>query len=207
MQSQRNSFIYSILEFPYLYSKFQSLVGGNIREWLFEKHWNLSNFNGKIIEVGCGPADSLQFLPFAKYVGFDINPSYIDKAKKKWSDRGTFLNGTLKQLENNPELKNADIILFVGVLHHLGDEETDQVLSFAKNILSKDGKVLGIEPAFSKKQSLISKLIVSLDRGVNVRDYDNWKILFQKYFPNIESNLHHNLLRIPYTHILFQAQL
>jgi hypothetical protein len=41
--------------------------------------------------IGCGPADILDFLPAIDYIGFDANPKYIQEARKRYKDRGTFL--------------------------------------------------------------------------------------------------------------------
>src|SRR4051812_4972051 len=43
-----------------------------------------------ILEVGCGPGELLRYMPDVTYVGFDPNPSYIERAKRTFGDRGAF---------------------------------------------------------------------------------------------------------------------
>jgi SAM-dependent methyltransferase len=44
----------------------------------------------RMLDVGCGPGELLRCVPGVTYVGFDSNPSYIERAKRIIGDRGTF---------------------------------------------------------------------------------------------------------------------
>ena len=42
----------------------------------------------KILDIGCGPADILQYLPVVTTTGLDISPEYILLRQRNASDRG-----------------------------------------------------------------------------------------------------------------------
>ncbi|HMP52580.1 MAG TPA: hypothetical protein PKD05_13595, partial [Candidatus Melainabacteria bacterium] len=44
----------------------------------------------KILDIGCGPADILEYLPddIGEYSGFDLNQEYVNFASRRWGDRG-----------------------------------------------------------------------------------------------------------------------
>ncbi|MCZ2207908.1 hypothetical protein, partial [Cylindrospermopsis raciborskii] len=56
-------------------------------------------------------------------------------------------------------------------------------------------------------QSPIARWIISKDRGQNVRDEKGYLNLAYNLFPPpyTSCNIRHNLLRIPYTHIIIES--
>jgi ubiquinone/menaquinone biosynthesis C-methylase UbiE len=83
--------IWRPLNLPSVYSKFQDLLGAAAyRERLVECYLKIQP-GERILDVGCGPGDILNFLPEVDYIGIDINPSYIAKARKVFGNRGQFL--------------------------------------------------------------------------------------------------------------------
>ena len=89
---------------------------------------------------------------------------------------------TKKELKTLPKM---DYVLLFGIIHHLNNEEINNLLRLCKNILKKNGKLLVVEPVFLKRQNFIAKMLIKLDRGSNVKSKKNYIILFKKYFNKV----------------------
>jgi len=100
------------------------------------------------------------------------------------------------------EVGTFDIVIASGILHHLGNSEAMRLIEVAFSSLRPHGRLVCFENAFTDDQSYISRLIVSLDRGQNVRTPDGYGELLHKYFSSVSTHVYHDLLRIPYTHVI-----
>ena len=47
----------------------------------------------KMLDVGCGPANVLPYLPPLDYTGIDLNEKHIAYARQRHGDRGRFIVG------------------------------------------------------------------------------------------------------------------
>ena len=74
-----------------------------------------------ILDVGCGPADILAYLPNVDYWGFDISEAYIERAGNAFGTRGHF-NCKQLQVDDLDELPKFDVVLAIGLLHHIDDQ-------------------------------------------------------------------------------------
>ena len=84
--SQRNKGIYSFLSNTFFYSMVQRVMSATaFREKIVKKY--ITKPNVKVLDIGCGPAEILSTLPNIQYYGFDINPIYINSAKKKYEHK------------------------------------------------------------------------------------------------------------------------
>ncbi len=104
-----------------------------------------------ILDIGYGPAEILVFLPELEYHGFDISESYIQNAKDRYGDRG-ILNAQYLTNDSLKKLPSFDVALMFGVLHHLDDETSKDMIQLSKNALRKGGRLLIIDPAIATKQ-------------------------------------------------------
>src|SRR4051794_15044554 len=75
-----------------------------------------------MLDVGCGPASVLAYLPAVDYTGIDLNKRHIDYARAQYGSRGRFIVGNaadnLKQLAGTFDLINVSALL-----HHLTDTQ------------------------------------------------------------------------------------
>ena len=62
-----------------------------------------------------------------------------------------------------------DLVMAVGVLHHLNDNQSLALLKLAFNALKRGGRLITFDGCFVEGQSKISKFILSHDRGQFVR--------------------------------------
>ena len=98
-----------------------------------------------------------------------------------------------------------DIVLALGILHHLDDGEATRLLSLAKSVLKARGRLLCVDPCYIDGQSSIARLIISLDRGQNVRREAEYETLARGVFAEVTASVRHDLNNIPFTHLVMEC--
>ena len=194
---QDESGIRAVLQFPLIYNFFQEIVGGNVARRRFLNEVVKAKIGDKIVDVGCGPAKMIEWLPSVNYIGIDVSKEYINSARVKYGDRGDFLVGDTKSLENDERLRDADIVLCSALLHHLSDEEAISLMHFARKALNKNGRLVTGDPCWLPNQGFISRWVVSMDRGKNVRTEEGYRRIAETVFSNVKVTVISNSLRIP----------
>lgn len=198
-----------VLSVPWVYELFQNAVGAkSARRWIAKKYWRL-NGGEKIVDIGCGPGVILDYLPpGVTYIGFDISESYIQSAQAKYGSRATFIVSTASELLKKPDerFNNADLVVCNGLLHHLNDEESLEVLRFAHQVLKPGGRLVMIEACFLVRQNLLSKFIMNQDRGMHLREEQAWKTLVGKAFESYTTDIATALVLVPYVHIIIECR-
>jgi SAM-dependent methyltransferase len=194
------------LKVPFLYNAFQAAVGATaLRRRLLEKHVRAKP-GDKVIDIGCGSAPTLQWLPEVEYIGLDINPDYVAFARRKYGSRGTFIVGNPESVRGDSRCKAADIVMAIGVLHHLDDEEAEQCIRFAYDALKTEGRFICHEACWTPNQGAISKYIMSTDRGRNIRTEQQYRQLAAKAFKTVETWIDTKPMRIPYVTIVLECE-
>lgn len=202
--AQITSGIHAIFSHPTIYSGFQNILGAKKFRSRFVEEF-IKPFSGcAVLDIGCGPADILEHLSNVQYWGFDISELYIEQAIKRFGDKGNFRCALLDEeaLESMPSF---DIVLLMGVLHHLDDATAINVLNLARRALKPGGRLLSFDPCFEPKQNLIAHLLISLDRGQNVRTRDGYAELVQQVFESPRVTVKHQSW-IPYTYCFMESK-
>lgn len=195
----------SVLSLPSGYRLFRWAVGGK-RAW--ERY--LADHvkpvpNEKVLDLGCGPADILDFLPAVNYTGLDISAEYIKAAQARFGDRGRFLCGDVGLATLDKELGTFNLVLATGVVHHLDDERAITLFKLARQVLGPGGRLVTYDGCYIPEQSKIARWFLSKDRGQFVRTQTEYWRLASLGFGKVEVNLRHDLLRIPYTHLIMRC--
>jgi len=188
-----------ILESPLFYSFFQWMMGSHNKYRMYVTEYLKPFPNCRILDIGCGFAGILEHLPQnVEYVGYDISPAYISYAQKKYGNRATFYNQRVDemQVQNN---NSFDIVLADGLLHHLNDQEAQNLFRIAFRALRDNGFMFTSDPTFIENQGIIPRFISSMDRGKHVRSPDEYKKIAQPSFPHTESYIIHNISNRPQT--------
>ena len=194
----------AILSHPFVYSAFQSLMGAHRSRQNFVANY-VKPFTGmRILDVGCGPADILDYLPDVDYWGYDISEAYIAQAKSRFGQRGRS-NCKQLQLDDLAVLPKFDVVLALGLLHHLDDSVAVGVLQLALEALHQGGKLLTIDPCLDPSQNPVARFLVRNDRGQNVRNKEEYHVLAGKVFSSLHVEVRHQAW-IPYTHCLMECQ-
>jgi len=197
--------ISTILGFPACYRIFQRIVGAESsrRTYLLE---HVKPAPGdKILDIGCGPADILDYLPDTNYTGLDISPEYISAAKQRFGSRGRFYCGDVGLAAIEGEQGSFDLVLAVGVIHHLDDTQAARLFALARRALRPNGRLVTYDGCYVPQQSSIARWMLSKDRGKFIRTREEYLRLASMHFSKVEPCLRHDLLRIPYTHLIMRC--
>lgn len=191
----------AILSLPAGYRLFRRLVGGRIDE-RYVAEYVRPRLGDKVLDLGCGPADILRFLPDVDYVGLDISRDYIEAAKKRFGSAGRFLCADVGVATIEQEGNQFDLVLATGVLHHLDDQRAARLFELARVALRPGGKLITYDGCYVPEQSRLARWVLSKDRGKFVRTRDEYIQLASAHFSNVQPHVRHDLLRIPYTHLI-----
>jgi SAM-dependent methyltransferase len=195
--------IRSILSSPAVYNAFQWLMGGTRGRRHFADNHVRAKDGDYVLDVGCGTAALLDFLPEVDYWGYDISESYIKAARLHFGSRGHFVCKILDQKEL-AALPKFDIVLASGLLHHLDDSAAVALMELAHSALKPGGRLVTIDPCFADGQNPVARLLVSRDRGQNVRTGEQYLQLAENVFSEITGTVHH-WNWIPYTHWIMEC--
>ena len=202
--SQITHGVRAILSHPFVYSTLQSLMGAHSSRKSFVGNYVKPFPRMRILDIGCGPADILAYLPQVSYSGFDISQDYIDQARKRFGPLGEFHCKHLS-VEDLESLPPFDVVLALGLIHHLEDHEAIGVMQLALRALKPGGRLLTIDPCWDPSQNPVARLLIRGDRGQNVRDKAGYEALAKAVFEAPRVEVRHRVW-IPYTHCFMECQ-
>jgi ubiquinone/menaquinone biosynthesis C-methylase UbiE len=131
-----------------------------------------------ILDVGCSTAACAgQIIDMEKnsYVGVDIDPKYVELAKKM-HPCGRFLHGDARTLPFDND--SFDLVMFNGVWHHMDDDLIRSCMKEVSRVLRRTGSIVVSEPVF-RSDWPVSTWLLKNDRGKYIRDRAGYRALFE----------------------------
>lgn len=202
--AERRAGLYALLSRSGVYAFAQRLIGG---EQSWRRYMDRIDLHAgdAVLDIGCGPGKIVDYLPpGVSLTGFDINPNYIEHAKKTYGDRAEFFCESVAGATERPP--RYDVALASGLLHHLDDAEALQLFELAGAALLPGGRLVTWDPVYVDGQNPLARLLISRDRGKHVRTPDDYLALARQVFPEATGEIVDDLLRIPYTHFVMSAK-
>ncbi|HKS71926.1 MAG TPA: class I SAM-dependent methyltransferase [Terriglobales bacterium] len=195
--------IRSVLALPQAYQLFWNVIGGPARSRILVKDYIRPKTGDRILEIGCGPGTIVPYLPDCEYVGFDASPSYIEQARQRFP-RARFVCERVSEY-TLAERAYFDCVLALGIVHHLNDPEARQLFQIAHDALKPGGKLVTLDGVWTNGQSSVARGLLARDRGEFVRSENGYVKIAAQAFDNVKASIRHDLLRIPYTHIILEC--
>jgi cyclopropane fatty-acyl-phospholipid synthase-like methyltransferase len=200
------SILTRVFRYARMYSLSMRLLGGhNSRRITVNKYIRQSD-GDKILDIGCGPGDIVQYLPHVTYVGFDSNQDYINQAKQRFGQQGLFFCNSIHTYSvEDVEKHSYDITIAIGLLHHLNDTESTELFNIARTALRSAGRLITLDNCYTENQSRLEKFLLSKDRGKFIRTPEGYRDLALHHFGNVKVIIETNLLRVPYSHVVLEC--
>jgi SAM-dependent methyltransferase len=152
-----------------------------------------------VLDVGCGPAYYYERLGDVRYYGFDTSQRYIDYARGRWGDRAEFRCEIFTEA-HLAVLPPIDKVLLLGLLHHLSDEQSRDLLNLAARALAPGGMVVTVDTCYEPSQGRISRWMSRNDRGEYVREPAAFTALAKEAFGDVRGEVWAGMMRVPSSH-------
>ncbi len=186
------------------YRLFQNANGAGRMRRILTREYIRPRPGDRVLDIGCGTADIRPYLGRSvSYTGIDMSEPYIKHDQKTY--RGdpstTFIRENLNRY--NPSHR-YDIVLLMGVLHHISDGEARGLLSALPRVLRPGGRAITMDGCYTSRLNAFERALLRHDRGKFVRQLPEWEALFSSSLPEASYEIRKDLFYLPYNLILFQ---
>ena len=156
-----------------------------------------------IVDVGAGSSKLYEFIrENITYISIEPNENYTQYAAKKFGAANfKILNGGYEALK---ELRDYNLVIIFGVIHHMDDKNAKRMLDYAVKNLKKNGRVIVCDPCRHQKQGFLSKLLMDSDRGNYIRNFEQYNQIFESTSMDFTSDKYINPkeLLLPYKNLV-----
>jgi len=158
----------------------------------------------KVMDFGSGIGYHSRIFDKSEYLGIEPLEGCVKRANNlHHAPNRKFLVGDHRTLKKIPSA-SFDLVIAIGVLHHIDDETFSEFIKESYRILRTGGRLTTFDPVLHENQSVLSRWVVKRDRGKWVRAESEYSAIIASSFPrDIKSKIYSGLLRIPYDHVAF----
>ncbi len=197
--------IRGVLSSARVYNLWSRLIGGDASCTDLVENYVKPQPGDTVLDIGCGTGVLVPYLGDVTYVGFDANPDYIERARRAHGHRASFECALVGQ-DTFTDSDKFDLVLAIGILHHLDDGDAAELFRSAKRALRPGGRLVSCDPGHVPGQPRMARWLIARDRGQNVRDVAGYRDLAAEVFAEpIASHVRHDMLRVPYTHVIIEC--
>lgn len=204
---ERTHGLHRLVTFSGLYLTIQRLLAGP------NAHQRVADFvfgglQGKsVLEIGCGPGTWYPYLgATANYVGIDWNANHIDAANRQYaSPTARFVCADLGDPQFRDSIGPFDVVIGMGILHHLDDPVVDGVAANLATLLGPQGRYIGVEPVLHDRQNPVARFLKAIDSGKNIRRETGYRSLLSSHFDHVDTRIRTDMMRVPYSHCFLSA--
>jgi SAM-dependent methyltransferase len=165
-----NTLAYRVWQAPFAGRKLEPLL----------RHNDISRVR-RVLDVGCGPGTNTAVFAHADYVGIDINPQYLDYARRRFNRR--FVQADL--LEYSAEDGNLfDFVLVNSFFHHVDDAGARRILAHLARHIAPGGHIHILDLVMPAAPG-VARFLARQDRGEFPRPLDSWRTLFEASFDTV----------------------
>lgn len=136
---------------------------------------------GRVLDVGCGPGTNTRHFHHSVYCGLDINPRYVEYARRKYGCEYIAADACEYSPPHNLQY---DFILLNSLLHHLDEPGTCRLLRRLHDLLAPDGHIHILELVLPKEPS-VARYLARCDRGDFPRQLADWERIFHDIFSGV----------------------
>lgn len=193
----------SLLNFSVFFDYFRDIGGGERFNRILVSEYLPRLDHVSLLDLGCGTGTIINHIPKSvHYRGVDINDKYIEAARERYSGMGDFVCTDLERYDSEDRF---DVIICIGVLHHLANDSASRLISKATQLLKSGGTMLTCDGVFLKDQPWLAGFLLKNDRGAFVRSIEGYSNLWQEAgIDRPTFSIRQDLLRIPFSHIIFK---
>jgi SAM-dependent methyltransferase len=203
--AQRISGAYRLITAPSVYKGLMFALGADKAITRYVKEALQPKSGVKMLDVGCGPANVLPYLPPLDYTGIDLNAKHIAYARQQHGDRGRFIVGNAAD-DLKQEEKAFDLINVSALVHHLSDDEAILLLGSLTRLLKPNGRIVTLDNVWLPRQRIAVRLFNQLDSGTNIRTPEGYLGLLNGTELDIDTLIWNDLLRVPFDHFVMIAR-
>ncbi|MNT29370.1 Methyltransferase domain protein [compost metagenome] len=141
-----------------------------------------------------------------QYVGFDLSEEYVLAARARHGERARFECMDVADYRvDGGEQQKADLVLAIGILHHLDDDRARALMRTAHAALKPGGRFISLDGTYIQGQSAIAHALIARDRGKSIRTPDAYLALAQAEFAVARGQVRGDMLFVPYTHYIMEC--